>query len=177
MSIVIATTQSTHNEWMAFACWYSVHRNLPESKVAVIFPRAYKSHQFTWLNKCHIPYLAYTAEGTIDDAVKTLVDNEIIATPVTILKDSMMIIRDNLELPTDGITHFLAPYASTTEPCAIVDFRKCSKFNLEEWNESEQKHPFYRTKQLISRNRTGNEIKVFELWKQMGVTFDFLNRA
>jgi len=50
INIVIDTQQNIHNEWMAFACWYSIHRNLPENKVAVVFPRAFKHYQFTWLN-------------------------------------------------------------------------------------------------------------------------------
>jgi len=178
--MVIATQQGNHNEWMAFACWYSVHRNMSENKAAVVFPRSFKHHQFTWLNRCHVPYLAYPAGATAEQAIETLLNYGVIASPVIVLRDYQMVIRE-IENSVDGITtaESLPCYAdcSSEEAVSVVDCRRCGKFALDEWIKGEQKHPFYRTGQLVGRNRTVNEQRVFKLWKQMAAVFDFLNRG
>ncbi len=178
-SIVISTQQSSHNEWMAFACWYSIHYNLPNNKVAVAFPRSFKHHQFTWLNKCHVPYIAYPSDATLEQAVDTLILNYIISTPLIIIKDNQMVIRE-IKDSIEGITlaENLKSFAlcSSENSASIVDYTECSKFSIEDWKKTEQKHPFYKTSQLVDIKRTVNEQRVFKLWKQMGTTFDFLNR-
>lgn len=176
-NFVIVTKQDQHHEWMAFACWYSIHRNCPESKVAVVFPRAFRHHQFTWLNKCHVPYLACPADSKTDKAIEALIDNNIISPPLIVIQDHQMVIREIGDV--EGIVQSESlPYYSTCsdENGSIVDYQLCGKFNLTEWVEKENKHPFYHTGQLVARNRTVNEQKVLKLWKQMGITFDFINR-
>lgn len=179
-SIVITTQQSNHNEWMAFASWYSVHRNLPDCTVAVVFPRSFKHHQFTWLNKCHVPYLAYPAEATAEQAIETLLENRVISEPVIVLKDHHMVIGE-MEDKVEGIVaaESLSCYANCASDklAHFVDYQNCGKFMMEEWLQTEQRHPFYRTAQLMGRQRTLNEQRVFQLWRQMGTTFDFLNRG
>ena len=174
-SFVIVTQQNHQHEWMAFACWYSIHRNLPENKVAVVFPRSSKHHQYTWLNKCHVPYLTYPTDATPEQAVNTLIENKVISSSVIVIQDHHMIIRD-IEDNVDSIVtcETLPFYANCdSENGCIVDYTKCGKFILDEWLEKEQKHPFYNTSQFMARNRTVNEQRVFQLWKQMGATFDF----
>src|SRR6266568_4792689 len=96
VNIVITTQQSNHNEWMTFASWYSVHNNIPDAKVAVVFPRAYKSHHFLWLNKCQIPYLTYGSDITETQAINNLRLSDAPCPPsnVLVMKDHMMIVRE-----------------------------------------------------------------------------------
>lgn len=179
INFIITTQQSIHHEWMAFACWYSIHRNSPESKIAVVFPRSLQQHQFIWLNKCHMPYLAYSVDASVGQAINILIENKVIAPPIIIIKDHHMVIRELEDKITDIVTcEELSCHTkcSSEDAVAIVDYQECGKFILKEWLEKEQKHPFYQTAQLMARNRTVNEQRVFQLWRQMATTFDFLNK-
>jgi len=112
LNINICTKQSLHNEWMAFACWYSVNRNLPTSKVSVTFPRSPSHYQFNWLSKCHIPWRKGDCKFDL------------------VLEDYTMIIEDeNGTLKTPEGTH------------TIFDFRKCGNFDLNDWMK-EKRSPF-----------------------------------
>jgi hypothetical protein len=181
-NLIIATNQSTHHEWMAFACWYSLNRNLPDHPVAVVFPRSNQSHQYTWLNRCKIPYLSYGAETTEQQAIDKLIRHRVICTagePVVVFRDYMMAVREpNLNITGIVAAENLSGYStcSNEEPADIVEYLTCGKFIVAEWVEKEKRHPFNRTAQLMSRNRTINEQRVFHLWRQMEI-FDFLNRC
>ncbi len=176
VNIVITTQQSNHNEWMAFAAWYSVHHNMPDTKVAVIFPRAHLRHHFIWLNKCHIPYLTYGSDITEKQAIANLD----LSSNVLVMKDHMMLVREADLSFISGIVYAevsgLYTKASSDEVLPIIDYHECGNFNLAEWMDKQKKHPFFRTPQLVARNRTVNEQRVFQLWRQMGNTFDFINR-
>ncbi len=171
-SIVITTESSPHHEWLAFSSWYSIHRNSPDTKVGVIFPRVDKSHQFNWLRKCQVPFLAYS--GKQEDAVNALTERFLKCEPIAVIPDTIMMIR------SDGFNDISSDtcwvLANSDEIASFVDISRIGKFNLEEWVKNEKGHPFHKTTQIASRTKTVNEQRVVALWRQMGGTFDFINR-
>ena len=158
-SFIISTQATSHNEWLAFSCWYSIHRNAPEIKISVMFPRESKTFQYNWLRKCEVPFLAYSAEQDKNFFIKDSI----------VIPDHIMMIRSDGEILNQW------PLATDEEPSSFVDINQVGKFNLKEWIKKEKGHPFHKTNQM-GRERNVNEQKVIALWRQMSQTFDFINR-
>jgi len=109
--------------------------------------------------------------------IAIFIAHEIISSDVIVIKDHQMVVR---ELPSpSGIilaedSNFYTK-SDSEDIKPIVDYEKCGKFDANEWMRIETKHPFYRTGQFQSTNR--NEKRVFQLWQQMAITFDFINHG
>lgn len=178
MSTVIISTQSEmHNQWQTFSCWYSINSTLPTWKVAVVFQRNNKAYQFSLLNRCNIPYLAYPHDGKESTAIQNLINSEIVSLPIIILQDNHMIIRD-IEEPIEGVveakTLSCFGSANSQDLISIIDYSTCGKFDLKTWREKEKTHPFHRAMEFTTKNRTINEQRIMHLWRQMALTYDFL---
>jgi hypothetical protein len=176
-TIVISTKSEMHNQWQTFSCWYSINSTLPTWKVAVVFQRNNKAYQFSLLNRCNIPYLAYPRNGKESTAIQNLLNGGIISLPVVIVQDNHMIIRD-IEEPLEGIveakTLSCFGAADSQDLISIVDYSTCGKFDLKTWQEKEKTHPFHKAMEFTAKNRTVNEQRVMQLWRQMALTYDFL---
>ena len=166
-SFIVSTQSTNHNEWLAFSTWYSIHRNAPDVKVGVIFPRGNKTYQYNWLRKCDVPFIVYHPDCKQENVINQL---NLKADLISIIPDYVMMVR------SDGLVPEKWTLATSNEAGTFIDIRKVGKFNLDEWAIKEKTHPFYKTSQLINDEQTINEQKVISLWKQMGQTFDFINR-
>jgi hypothetical protein len=174
-SIIITTEQNQHREWMAFACWYSLHKHLPECKIAAVFPRSKNSHHFIWMNKCNVPYLVYSSENTTKDAIENLISHNAIEENVLVVSDHIMLVK-KFDLDVKGIVEVESLIAKSDTESTFVDFSEVGKFKIEEWTSKEKRHPFFRTGALSLKGKNINEHRVFQLWRQMGDAFDFINR-
>lgn len=174
-SVVITTQQSNHNEWMAFASWRSVNKLMPGSKIASVFPRSHKANHFLWMNRVSLPYLTYGWEMTQARAIENLISAHIITPNVLVIKDTMMVVKPLKLQPWEGVkTAEELDLIGEDKP--VADYTECGKFKLNEWVEKEKRHPFHRTASLVSKNRTVNEQRVFQIWRRLGNSFDFINR-
>ena len=72
LNILIACDYISHHNWMAFLCWYSLSKNLPDAKITVAaHRRLMKYDYFNWTRKCGVPFVLHKAtdeEGQIDAA-------------------------------------------------------------------------------------------------------------
>jgi hypothetical protein len=53
LSVLICSDYTFQFNWMTYACWYSVSRNLPEAKIAIVSPRPKKitNYLYHWVYK------------------------------------------------------------------------------------------------------------------------------
>lgn len=65
LNIVIACDYVPHHNWMAFICWYSISKNLPDAKVSIFcHRRIMKFDLFDWSRKCKIPFVLHSPSDT-----------------------------------------------------------------------------------------------------------------
>lgn len=91
------------------------------------------------------------------------------------MKDTMMLISE-IDLSFSGVVYAEESKFYTKasgEDLPIVDYSECGKFNLDDWIKKEKKHPFCKSFTWD----TSNEQKIFDLWKLVGDSFDFINRS
>lgn len=53
LSILISSSYNHHSNWMAYSCWYSIYKNLPEAKVAITVgrPSNNENYYYHWVYK------------------------------------------------------------------------------------------------------------------------------
>ena len=89
---------------------------------------------------------------------------------VDVIDNRIMMIRSDGELPKQVLP------ATEKEPQSFVDISCVGKFVLDDWIAKEKTHPFHNGSQFLGKNRTVNEQKEVAMWRQIGTTFDFINR-
>lgn len=57
LNVAIVADYSFVDEWMSFACWYSIHRNLPDANVtlALAKPTMPQKYYYRWTAKAKVP--------------------------------------------------------------------------------------------------------------------------
>jgi len=98
LSVLIAT--QTGRDWEAFATWYSVYKNLPNAKVAIVCARNAETpfQYFQWAKKVNVPILRYNLFDENDpiasrmDAIGKAISQKIIEDTVLVIKDLIMAI-------------------------------------------------------------------------------------
>jgi len=65
LNILITCAYLPHHDWMAFASWYSIYRNLPDAEVAILCARGMQSDRipFNWPYRCDIRYFQHENIG------------------------------------------------------------------------------------------------------------------
>lgn len=143
-----------HN-WMSFACWYSINRNLPDAKVAVAYKRAEPRWDlFHWTHKCKVRLMAYAHEPVWD----------VFGGQITVkaVRPYTMAVRaynkDNVgpnEAKEDAYSTF------------VSYFEGCGRFNVDAWI-NKLGAPFMGAlRKFRTLECTADEIKVLELWERM----------
>jgi hypothetical protein len=186
LSAIISTDQSLHSEWMTFACWYSINKNLPDAKVAVIFPRANNNYMFSMLNRCHIPYTTFSTKNEHFDWLATFIKQKKLPEQKYILLDEpIMCIRELSDETLENINS-TSEYVSDKKLCcdcrveeylSFVKYNRLGDFNLDEWIKTEKQPPFHLTEKFKLSIKTINEFKVINLWEQMATTYDHIKNV
>lgn len=65
LSVLISSEYKYMHNWMAYSAWYSINKNLPESKVAIVCPRtkSVESMMYGWIYKCDVRYSLHKNVG------------------------------------------------------------------------------------------------------------------
>ena len=150
---------------MAFACWYSIHKNLPDAKVAVIYNRLHAEWDaFKWTNPCGVELLAYSDKNGVLPKIEVFKNVDITKT----VSPNTMAVRtyDETNLgPVDVSSEMATTFVTYEE--------RCGQFITSEWINSVG-HPFRNAFKRFGKNDpTVNEQKVFELWEKAGLLFIF----
>jgi hypothetical protein len=146
LNIAILANQNFNHGWMTFACWYSIHHNLPEAKVYFKiekkegFPGA-----FAWTTRCSIKRI-----------YEPIQDSLVVPCHFMAVKEYS---SENLfSKCTDG------------KNSTFADYSVCGKFSLEECTNI----PFWSVEQFMTKNLTLKEKKILDLWVKMQLVFPML---
>jgi hypothetical protein len=96
---VLITTQ-TGRDWEAFATWYSIYKNLPNAKIAIVCARNKETpfQYFQWTKRINVPMLRYSIFDENNpiasklDAIGKAVSQQFVEGPILIIKDLIMAI-------------------------------------------------------------------------------------
>jgi hypothetical protein len=110
LSVLICTDYTFIYNWMSFAAWYSVSKNLPDAKIAVVSSRNNMNLQlYKWANKVDVKFFLHKNVGLPNNipylnkiyGTYVAVKESLVDQPLLVLDSDMMCLRnlsnDNLE--------------------------------------------------------------------------------
>lgn len=147
LSIVIKCDYVPHHDWMSFASWYSITKNLPDAKVRMVCKRSGTPLQmFRWTRKVRVPFIQSSIEPqpTSDD--------------LWITPDVMAVSTYDAENlgPVSVKENVVFTFASY--------LKGCGKFVLGEW--INKRCPFQMSQRFYATDLTLNEYRVLRLWEK-----------
>ena len=148
LSVLISCEYTFHHNWMSFASWFSIYKNLPDAQVGVFCKRSDLSASlFYWPLRYKIPFIKYSNEFTI---------------PV----GSMVITPDVLAVGVYNEDAIGPVDVKNEENFTFVSYLEgCGEFVLNQWIDI-SRNPFNITGRLYSNNLSVNEYRVFKLWEK-----------
>ena len=98
LSVLITT--ETGRDWQTFATWYSIYKNLPNAKVAIVCTRNNETpfQYFQWTKKIKIPVIRHNLFDKNDpiasrlDSIDKAISQKIINGPILVIRDLIMAI-------------------------------------------------------------------------------------
>jgi hypothetical protein len=69
LSVLVSSEYQYMYNWMTYSAWYSLNKNLPEAKVAIVCPRSKSvdSMLYGWVYKCDVRYMLHKNVGELYD--------------------------------------------------------------------------------------------------------------
>lgn len=158
LNILIDCKYIPQHDWMVFASWYSISKNLPDAIVKIICQRSEsKSTIFRWPNRCLIPLKQYLKSEKLikDQAIDLgLYQNE---------EEILIITPDIMCVSFYDVEHKGPIDVKSDENFTFVSYlHGCGKFVLQDWLNI--KNPFFRVDRFYSENMFLNERRVLKLW-------------
>lgn len=146
-----------HHNWMTFASWYSISKNLPDAKCLILCKRGlHKQNLYEWAHKCKIP-IYYLKDTELFDKNKIGLSDSV---EVKSIECSVMAINtwnDNSIGPFD---------VQADSDCTFVDyFNQCGNFYGKDWV-NKLNSPFEHVDLFYSDSLNLNENKVLRLWNK-----------
>lgn len=154
LKIIMQCNYTPHDNWLAFASWFSINQNLPDAKLIIFYKKEiFSQHFFTWINRCKIDF-CHTISENLDGYF--------------LIQSSDFAVRNKQDLlgPID---------AKLDKPSTFVScLNGCGKFVMSDWlNKSEA--PFRDAfKRFAVEGMTTNESKVIQLWERADRLFSFM---
>ena len=147
LKILINCNYDPTHDWMTFASWYSIAKNLPDAKVKILCSRTICKHQiFNWPSRCKVDF-SFTKKP--EDAEYLSITPDVMAVG-EYDKDHLGPINCKL-LETSTLVSY-------KEGCGQVlpDFKRC---------------PFSETDRFFTENLTFNEYRIFKIWDKANTTY------
>lgn len=151
LNIIIKCEYIPHHDWMTFASWYSIYKNLPDAEVKLVCHRIPSTHQlFHWPDKCSVKHIFWG--GTIEDY--PVPENSLVITPEVM-----------------AVSHYdvnkLGPIDVKSEEnfTFVSYFNGCGKFVMNEWI-NKTYNPFGVTDRLFTDDISLNEYRVLKMWEK-----------
>ena len=170
LNITILCDHVLGHNWMSFLCWYSIHNNLPDSKVNILCKRNNVTGSlFLWTKKLNVPF-RMCSDSIVDKLIKSQ------PAPSLIIPPYCMALRDFEEAKYDvsSIKNEVLFVEGTNLICdATADEFSvfCSykegwgHFILNNWiNKSECPLSAYIVKKFNKQNMSFNEKRIESLW-------------
>lgn len=181
LSVLICCEYTFLHNWMAFASWYSINRNLPGAKVAVAVKRGgeFNSILFNWVYKCDIRFMRYK-----ENAVPLALERDIVRKPLVVMNAGTMAVGDFLPSVLDVINERplwvldgkIEGIFGNDDIDTFAGCEKCGNFTVEAWSKGRVMPPFHNTQVLKTDALTLSEKKILSLWSSMAGLFDTFSR-
>jgi len=153
LRLIIEAESIPQHDWMTYASWYSINKNLPDAEIILVCKRG--EMVFRWPYKIGIQVIYYTEKPPI-----ILYDEEHLNFNMS---PYLMAVRPVVSLAELGPIN-----AKSNQIATFVDYSKgCGKFVLSEGVNI----PF--GKKLINDNCSLNEMKILKIWEDCGKTYNF----
>ena len=149
LSIVIDCEYIPLHNWMAFASWYSISKNLPDAKVTIACKRTMPIQEvFVWPKKCNINFFMHNGNMQYNDILK--------------IKPSVMAIRsydENCIGPIDVKSNDLTTFVDYSNGVGM--------FVIATWIDSSRPPFDNAVTRFGSDDMTINELKILQVWQQL----------
>ena len=148
LNIVISCEYTPLHDWMTFASWYSIYKNLPDAEVGVFCKRTnIVGNLFEWKSKTKIPFVHYSQEFQAPEGV-LLIEPDVMAIntfdPAT---------PEPVDVKIDGAATF------------VSYLNGCGSFVMSQWINT-TRNPFGMASRFYSDNLNLNEYRVLKLWEK-----------
>lgn len=185
LTVLIDCEFKPGHDWAAFACWYSLHKNLPDADPILCIRKSAPLDIFRWARAMLVPRHIHSDNlGGMSFSSPTIIlkpcvvlagdmDAEKLDRPLTSCDGEVMVC-----LPGEmDEAPWLCHQAKDDEPAAFVTFSGgLSNLNTDGWiNMSDC--PFSRAPRLLKAAASCNEVKVLKLWQQMSVLYSNIARG
>lgn len=187
LNVLIACDYVPHHSWMAFLCWYSLTKNLPDAKVGIACHRRLMKHNlYDWCRKCKVPFLLHKAE---EDQAAVALQLKLVATPLLVVPPDSVCLRDFEEggfspdaIGQDRIYRLeeaagLSCDCKEENPCVFVRYAEgWGKFVTASWIHK-LACPFVTDKRYLYGSMTANELRIGKLWSAVAPLFQTVARG
>lgn len=150
LTVIIQCEYTPGDNWMAFASWYSMRKNLPEAEVVVACKRGVaKKQYFCWPRRGNINFFMYSDSYTWNrDKIITIHPRVMALNPYDPSLEGPMNVKSNLR----------ATFADYSEGCG--------SFVVSQWINRDV-GPFQEAvKRFSTPEMSVNETKLLTLWQQ-----------
>lgn len=151
LNLIIICKYCRHHDWMAFASWYSIYKNLPDANVSIYYdPPEIDELLFTWTDKCKLKVLKNRLDGYFE------------------IEPHVLAVNPYYEDAVGPIS------VKSNEYYTFVSYLEgCGKFVLSDWINS-IRSPFGITSKLYTDDLSLNEYKVLKLWAKCRMAYSAL---
>lgn len=145
LNILMLCEYTRHHDWMSFASWYSIYKNLPDATVEISCLRTNCQDQlFNWPVKCNV---TFSQVSKLEHVV-----------------DKLTITPDIMAVSYYDINNLGPVDVKSDDNFTFVSyFRGCGKFVYDQWINT-LRNPLVIAEKLFTEDISLNESRVLKLW-------------
>ena len=165
INVIIEAEATPIHDWMAFSCWYSLTKNLPDATVGIRFNSRDNHNLFQWVKRLKIPRYFANHEGLSFEPSVVMV-RELTKVHLELLQENFNIV--NNYLLCDAKVDNIVPFVSFSNGCGA--------FVTSNWINS-MDYPFPWAERFMTSTSTTNEVRILKLWKQLSPLYTTVSRG
>lgn len=159
LSIIIDCDDIPIHNWMGFASWYSIYKNLPDAKTVIACKwKATRTQYFSWTGRCKVKCFKYYND---EDPKDVLIKNKILKSHNNIIiKPFVIVLREY-----DGNNNIIN--SKSDESGVFIDYSAgCGRFEMEFWKDKNTPPFRNAVKRFNNGNLSVNELKILKFWEK-----------
>ncbi len=175
LNVIINGNYNISHEWMAFACWYSINKNLPDAKVELVISSAgaVSRQLFDWTGRVgvrlHLNKHVELKPNSLAVPACSMAVRDLPQGAVDLLNDkSITIMNEEKGLCCEAKEDCFVPFVTYLE--GVGNFVTGDWINKDEC-------PFPWADRFMSHSANANEIRILKLWKQLSQIFTTVSRG
>ena len=191
LSIIISCDYTPHHDWMAFLCWYSMKKNLPDANIMVSCRRNISGCDIlSWTRRCNLPLLFHKCQNAQDETEHILLNKKSkIALPVLHVPADFICLRDfdegnfdrssfdALKIIFANDTPELVSDCKQENHTVFVDYKNgWGKFVTSSWI-NKFSTPLDTVSSYVKHGMTVNETRLGHLWESAARIYQSVSRG